>query len=85
MGIEQIANEYLGFLWSAFQYDMHAFSHWWMYAFMLIPACAYFVFFFFKWFVITLPIWLPISMIFGTVRQIFTPSVKIRHEPDKKG
>lgn len=89
MSIEQIVGEYLGFVWSAFQFDMNAFSQWWMYALMLIPACAYFVFFLFKWFVITLPIWLPIVMILGAVRQLFIPKVaepsKIKHESDNKG
>jgi len=89
MSIEQLVGEYLGFVWSTFQFDMHVFSQWWMYAFMLIPACAYFVFFLFKWFVITLPIWYPIIVVLGAIRQLFFPkaqeAAKIKHEPNNEG
>lgn len=73
MDISEIVNAYATFAWNAFQFDMGVFSHWWMYAPALIPACAYACFFFFKWFFITMPIWLPFLMICGAIRNIFAP------------
>jgi hypothetical protein len=85
MSIEQVFSEYLTFAWGAFQFDMHMFSQWWMYVFMLIPVCAYFIFFLIKWWVITLPIWLPLAMILGSIKRIlFSYPDKIKHESNKE-
>ena len=58
--LDKIVGEYLEFLWKAFQYDMDVFSQGWLYAWLLIPAVIYFVFFIFKWIVMTAPLWIPI-------------------------
>ncbi len=88
MSIEQIFSEYLTFAWGAFQFDMKAFSQWWMYALMLIPACVYAMFFILKWFFITLPLWMPVLVILGGIRNIFAPyhisKDKIMHDKESR-
>lgn len=64
-----ILDQYLSLLWRLFQFDIHVFSHPWMYYLLLIPACGYLVFFFIKWAVLTAPLWLPISIIFSSLRR----------------
>lgn len=69
--MQEILNGYLDFLWKAFQYDMDVFSQGWMYYWILIPAIGYLVFFFIKWTVITVPIWLPVRLFFEGVGRVF--------------
>lgn len=49
-------------------FDIYVFSQPWLYYWLLVPACFYLVFFVLKWWVITLPIWLPISLICQAIR-----------------
>lgn len=49
-----------------FLFDMNVFTKWWLYAPLFIPFMIYLCFFLIKWTVITLPIWLPLSKIFGS-------------------
>jgi len=58
MNIEQLIDNYLALLWTAFQYDYDVFSKPWLYAW-LVPVFFYLVFFIVKWVVLTLPVWLP--------------------------
>lgn len=44
-------------------YDVSVFSQPWLYIWLCIPAGAYLCFFVAKWCVLTLPVWLPISLI----------------------
>jgi hypothetical protein len=70
MTFQQVINEYLSFLWKAFQYDMDVFSQPWIYWTLLVPAMLYLTFFILKWIVITTPVWLPFSIIIGTFKGI---------------
>ena len=62
-----LAQNYFALIWTSFQADVAAFSHWWMYAFFLIPALGYTLFFVLKWAFLTAPIWIPINLIFGGI------------------
>ena len=57
--MEDLVNK-LCYLWL---YDIEVFSTGWLYYWLLIPFMFYFVFFTFKWMVLTLPLWLPIVII----------------------
>lgn len=68
---QQIFNEYLLFLWRAFQYDMDVFSKPWIYFSLLIPAMFYFAFFMLKWVVLTTPVWMPFVIIVSLINEFF--------------
>lgn len=57
---QEIFHSYLSLLWKCFEYDVEVFSSAWIYVLFLIPACVYLAFFFVKWIVLTVPVWLPI-------------------------
>ncbi len=78
MTILEILTAYFNLLWSSFQWDIHYLSQPWMYFCLLIPAICYLVFFFVKWIVLTVPIWLPFRLIFSGIGNL---SFKLR---DKK-
>jgi len=67
-------------LWGAFQYDIDVFSQGWLYYCLLVPAIGYFIFFVLKWVVLTAPIWIPIRMIFGGIKSLFSISVNKKKE-----
>ncbi len=69
MTFTEFHQKYLGFVWSAFQYDIEVFSQPWIYYWLLIPATFYFVFFIIKWVAITAPIWIPFSIIISAFRK----------------
>lgn len=71
-------NNYLELLWYQFEYDIYMLSQPWMYYWLLIPAIGYLIFFFFKWVVLTTPIWLPPSI----VAQILRGSKSARKSDD---
>jgi hypothetical protein len=50
-------------------YDISIMSQSWMY-WLVIPAISYSVFMILKWFVLTSPIWIPISIIFSSFNSI---------------
>jgi hypothetical protein len=72
MALQEIFSNYLQLLWDSFQYDIDVFSQIWIYAWLLIPAVFYFIFFIIKWIVLTAPIWVPFRMVFGGLRSIFS-------------
>lgn len=57
--MDPIVNK-LSELW---MYDVSVFSQGWIYWWFLIPFIFYFVFFVFKWTILTLPVWLPCVII----------------------
>lgn len=59
----------IDFLISTWEFDMWVFSQWWLYAPLLIPFLFYLVFYFLKWMIITLPLWLPFMMILGSLKD----------------
>ena len=54
----------LTFIVNTFLFDMAIFSNIWLYIPLGIPFFLYTIFFFFKWWLITAPIWIPLSAIF---------------------
>ena len=75
MKIMEILEKYLNFLWEMFMYDMDVFSKGWIYAWVLIPAIGYFIFFWIKWIVLTIPVWMPLRMILSGVGGIIKSTV----------
>jgi len=69
MNLQTLFENYLGFIWGAFLFDMNVFSQAWIYIWMCIPAVAYLAFFCIKWFVITLPIFFPFYIIAGAIED----------------
>ncbi len=55
-------NRYFQFLLECFAYDMEVFSKPWIYICFLIPAIFYLMFFMIKWWVLLVPIWLPLRI-----------------------
>lgn len=49
-------------------FDVWVLSQWWLYAPLCIPAICYLIFMLLKWWLITCPIWLPISLICQAIR-----------------
>ncbi len=62
-----IIEKYLTILLNMFEYDMEVMSKPWM-IYTIIPIVGYAIFFFFKWAVLTTPIWMPFSIIIGATR-----------------
>jgi len=56
MTIQEVWQWYLKLLVDQAQYDLGVFSHWWMWAPLMIPALFYFFFVVIKWSVLTLPV-----------------------------
>lgn len=73
---------YLRKLLDAFLYDYSVFSEEkWMYYWACIPAFGYLVFFILKWVFLTLPFWLPPTVV---LRAIF-PIVRVKNVTKKSG
>jgi hypothetical protein len=70
--LDSIGASYLDFLWASFMYDMGVFSQSWMYYPLMIPAGVYFIFFMFKWTVLTAPVTVPVFGVFGGIGKFFT-------------
>ena len=47
------------------EYDIEVMSNMWMYIPLLIPAIGYIIFMLIKWYVLLIPVWLPLYIIFG--------------------
>jgi hypothetical protein len=69
MTFSEIALAYVNLLWTSFQSDVVAYSQWWMYAFALVPAIGYSIFFVAKWAFLTAPFWIPLNLVFGGLRR----------------
>lgn len=69
-------NDYLAFLWNSLQFDIQVYSKAWLYYWVLIPAIGYFIFFIFKWIVLTIPLWMPIAVI---LRLVNIPSPRCKN------
>ncbi|EKD89610.1 MAG: hypothetical protein ACD_33C00034G0007 [uncultured bacterium] len=50
-------------------YDIEVFSQTWLYAWLLVPAMFYLMFFMIKWTVLTTPLWLPIVIIINSFKR----------------
>ena len=61
-------NEIITILVEQWKYDIGVMSQPWMYYCLLIPIIFYLAFFVMKWMVLTLPIWLPLSILFKAIR-----------------
>lgn len=65
-------NKYFNFLYECFMYDIDVFSTGWIYYWLLIPAMFYLMFFMIKWWLLTMPMWLPLKII----ASAFNPNQK---------
>ena len=60
----EVLNEYLVFLWNQFQYDWSILSTPWV-LYTVLPAVSYLVFFTIKWWVLLVPVTLPVTILSG--------------------
>lgn len=60
---------------SWYMFDMWVFSQWWTYVFV-IPIVLYIPFFAAKWFLLTLPLWLPINLVVSNIFKDRGPKPK---------
>ena len=60
----EVLNEYLAFLWNQFQYDWSILSTPWI-LYTVLPAVSYLVFFTIKWWVLLVPVTLPVTILSG--------------------
>ncbi len=65
--MNQIIEKYLTILLNLFEQDLVIMSQTWMY-YTVVPIIGYRIFFFFKWAVLTTPVWMPFSIVAGTLR-----------------
>lgn len=49
-------------------FDVQMMSHWWFWL-LVIPAMFYLPFMVLKWLLLTCPVWLPLSIIFNSLRS----------------
>lgn len=61
--------KYIDYLLTTIITDVEAFNHWWM--LLIIPAVVYFVVLILKYFLLTMPIWLPFTIISAVLKDIF--------------
>jgi len=73
--------QYIEFCKVMFIYDMDVFSQGWIYAWVLVPAFFYFIFFLLKWVVITMPLWIPFRVM---MKGPLFPFVKMIENKAKK-
>jgi hypothetical protein len=59
--------QYLDVLCEQFSFDVGVFSNPWI-LYTVIPAVLYFVFFLLKWMVLTVPVWMPFSIVVGSFK-----------------
>ena len=64
-----IINEYLQFLWTQFQHDWSIFTNPWV-LYTIVPAIIYFIFFFVKWWILLVPVTLPLSILARRDRDV---------------
>jgi len=76
--MKEALDKYSELLYNLFLYDVEVFSQGWIYAWILIPAACYFMFFCAKWVVLTLPIWLPFRIIFNSLTKLIKVAKKTR-------
>ena len=72
MTFTELYQKYLKLIWDAFLFDIDVFSRWWLYAPLFIPFVFYLAFFMLKWVFLTAPIWIPASVIYGAISEIFS-------------
>lgn len=64
MSISDVIAKYLAFLLDQLQQDIHVISTWWVCVFVL-PLCVYVVFFMIKWWMLLVPVTLPLTLWLG--------------------
>jgi hypothetical protein len=65
----QIIDTILSTLLSLWLWDVSVFSNPWMYWPLLVPVMFFSIFFILKWTLLTLPFWLPLSLIVSALRR----------------
>ena len=65
MSIHEVIAKYLQFLLEQLQQDIHVITTWWVYSFVL-PLCVYIMFFLVKWWMLLVPVTLPLTMLLAS-------------------
>jgi hypothetical protein len=60
--MNETLSAYLDFLWKQFQYDWSVFTNPWV-LFPVLPALLYFIFFWMKWYILLIPVTMPITLL----------------------
>jgi len=74
--MKEVLDKYASLLYDLFLYDVEVYSQGWIYAWILIPALCYTVFFVIKWVVLTLPIWLPGKILLNEIEKLVKSAKK---------
>lgn len=82
-----VLNEYVEFLWTQFQYDWSVFTNPWL-LYTVVPAVLYLVFFCVKWWVLLVPITLPLTVLKSRDRNTLptsdnTPKISLEKQISK--
>jgi hypothetical protein len=67
--MKEVLDAYVRKLYELFLYDTEVMSQSWMY-WCVVPIVVYAVFFLIKWTLLTAPLWLPVSLAFGSIIKI---------------
>ena len=67
--MNETISEYLAFLWQQFQNDWVIFTDPWI-LYTIVPAILYLVFFVIKWYILLIPVTLPLSLIGSRNREV---------------
>ena len=69
MSVMDILNNLANLYYALYLWDIEQFSKPWLYWWLLIPAGFFTIFFVLKWTLLTLPFWLPLSLIVSALRR----------------
>lgn len=69
MSITEILTNLANLYYGLYMWDVAQFSKPWLYAWLLVPAFFFTVFFILKWVLLTLPFWLPLTLIVSALRR----------------
>ena len=75
-----VVAQYLQFLLDCLKWDAWFYTQWWTYVLFLIPFIVYTPILVFKWFLLTMPIWLPIRIVLRSFFGIGKPIIKVVHK-----
>lgn len=65
--MNEAIDKYVSYILNGFLSDVEGFNHWWM--LFILPAAIYFMFIVLKYLVLTIPIWLPLSLILSSFKR----------------
>tara|TARA_A100000164_G_C21883887_1_gene761688 strand:- start:435 stop:758 length:324 start_codon:yes stop_codon:yes gene_type:complete len=84
MSIRELFENYIGFLWETFMYDMEVFSKGWLYYWLLIPAFCYLIFFLCKWALLLFIFYCPFLATLKTFIFLYMKRLQVKQIKRKK-